>query len=214
MRNGDMSQNPYVRPGDVITVNRYERRVTVKGAVERPGTYELLKNEILKDLVNFYGKGLAPMADTSRIELTRYTNRDAEKATLTIGAANALPVTNALTGSNVKVALETTTGSGESATVTDHRADYLVFGTNAGNVGFYKPVAALTTIAANKAFIAASSLTTGAGAIALNFGGNTTGINNAVVASENAPIFDLSGRRVVKAVKGGVYIQNGKKFVK
>ena len=139
---------------------------------------------------------------------------DAEKATLTIGAATALPVTNALTGSNVKVALETTTGSGESAIVTDHRADYLVFGTNAGNVGFYKPVAALTTIAANKAFIAASSLTTGAGAVAMNFGGNTTGINNAVVASENAPIFDLSGRRVVKAVKGGVYIQNGKKFVK
>ena len=139
---------------------------------------------------------------------------DAEKTTLTIGAANALPVTNALTGSNVKVALETTTGSDESATVTDHRADYLVFGTNAGNVGFYKPSATKNTIAANKAFIAASSLTTGAGAIALNFGGNTTGINNAVVASENAPIFDLSGRRVVKAVKGGVYIQNGKKFVK
>lgn len=128
---------------------------------------------------------------------------DAEKATLTIGAANALPVTNALTGYNTKF------------TLTDaNRADYLVFGKSEGIVGFYKPAAALTTIAANKAFIAASSLTTGAGAIALNFGGNTTGINNAVVASENAPIFDLSGRRVVKAVKGGVYIQNGKKFVK
>lgn len=139
---------------------------------------------------------------------------DQEKATLTIGNAEPLTITNALTGSNVKVALETTTGSGESAIVTDHRAEYLVFGTNAGNVGFYKPSTANTTIAANKAFIAASSLTTGAGAIALNFGGNTTGINNAVVASENAPIFDLSGRRVVKAVKGGVYIQNGKKFVK
>lgn len=137
-----------------------------------------------------------------------------EKATLTIGNAEDLTITNALTGSNVKVALETTTGSGESATVTDHRADYLVFGTSEGNVGFYKPSTANTTIAANKAFIAASSLTTGAGAIAMNFGGNTTGINNAVVASENAPIFDLSGRRVVKAVKGGVYIQNGKKFVK
>ena len=137
-----------------------------------------------------------------------------EKATLTIGNAEALTITNALTGSNVKVALETTTGSGETATVTDHRADYLVFGTSEGNVGFYKPSTANTTIAANKAFIAASSLTTGAGAIAMNFGGNTTGINNAVVASENAPIFDLSGRRVVKAVKGGVYIQNGKKFVK
>lgn len=137
-----------------------------------------------------------------------------EKATLTIGNAEPLTITNALTGSNVKVALETTTGSGESATVTDHRAEYLVFGTNAGNVGFYKPSATNNTIAANKAFIAASSLTTGEGAIAMNFGGNITGINNAVVASENAPIFDLSGRRVVKAIKGGVYIQNGKKFVK
>lgn len=137
-----------------------------------------------------------------------------EKSTLTIGDAEPLTITNALTGSNVKVALETTTGSGETATVTDHRAEYLVFGTNAGNVGFYKPSTANTTIAANKAFIAASSLTTGEGAIAMNFGGNITGIDNAVVASENAPIFDLSGRRVVKAVKGGVYIQNGKKFVK
>lgn len=127
-----------------------------------------------------------------------------EKATLTIGDAEALPIANnALTGYNTKF------------TLTDaNRADYLVFGTNEGNVGFYKPAATLTTVAANKAFIAASSLATGAGAIALNFGGNTTGINNAVVASENAPIFDLSGRRVVKAVKGGVYIQNGKKFVK
>ena len=129
---------------------------------------------------------------------------NAEKATLTIGTAEALPIANnALTGSNVKVTLND-----------ENRADNLVFGKSEGIVGFYKPAAALTTIAANKAFIAASSLTAGAGAIAMNFGGNTTGINNAVVASENAPIFDLSGRRVVKAVKGGVYIQNGKKFVK
>lgn len=126
-----------------------------------------------------------------------------EKATLSIGNAEALPVANALTGSNVKVTLND-----------ENRADNLVFGKSEGIVGFYKPATALTTIAANKAFIAASSLTAGAGAIAMNFGGNTTGINNAVVASENAPIFDLSGRRVVKAVKGGVYIQNGKKFVK
>lgn len=127
-----------------------------------------------------------------------------EKATLTIGDAEALPIANnALTGYNTKF------------TLTDaNRADYLVFGTNEGNVGFYKPAATLTTVAANKAFIAASSLTTGEGAIAMNFGGNITGIDNVVVASENAPIFDLSGRRVVKAVKGGVYIQNGKKFVK
>lgn len=27
------------------------------------------------------------------------------------------------------------------------------------------------------------------------------------------PVYDLSGRRVVKTVKGGLYIQNGKKFI-
>ncbi len=48
-----------------------------------------------------------------------------------------------------------------------------------------------------------------------NFGGETTAIesvlNNGVDA--NAPIYDLSGRRVMNAVKGGIYIQNGKKFI-
>ena len=69
------------------------------------------------------------------------------------------------------------------------------------------------TINANKAYLVVSA----PGAQALNFNfGNTTGIQNAAVegVNANAPLFDLSGRRVVKAVKGGIYIQNGKKFVK
>jgi hypothetical protein len=36
-------------------------------------------------------------------------------------------------------------------------------------------------------------------------------LNNGV--NVNAPIYDLSGRRVMNAVKGGIYIQNGKKFI-
>lgn len=70
------------------------------------------------------------------------------------------------------------------------------------------------TINANKAYLVVSAA---AGAQALNFNfGNITGIQNAAVegVNTNAPLFDLSGRRVVKAVKGGIYIQNGKKFVK
>lgn len=69
------------------------------------------------------------------------------------------------------------------------------------------------TINANKAYLVVPA----GGAQALNFNfGNTTGIQNAAVegVNANAPLFDLSGRRVVKAVKGGIYIQNGKKFVK
>ena len=70
-RYGQMDQNPYIRPGETVKLNRISRVVTVKGAVERPGTYELLEGENLKDLVETYGNGLEPLADTSRIELYR-----------------------------------------------------------------------------------------------------------------------------------------------
>ncbi len=71
---------------------------------------------------------------------------------------------------------------------------------------------------AGKAYILAEDLgdltTSGtAGTIRFSFGGETTAIedvlNNGI--DTNAPIYDLSGRRVVNAVKGGIYIQNGKK---
>lgn len=127
----------------------------------------------------------------------------ADKATLTIGTADAISGTNALTGSNFNTALTDAT-----------RANYLVFGVNENKVGFYKPASTLPSIAANKAYINASALS--ASAIALNFGNTVTGINAATInnGENNAPIYDLSGRRVWAPVKGGLYIQNGKKLVK
>ena len=126
----------------------------------------------------------------------------ADKATLTIGTADAISGTNALTGSNFNTALTDAT-----------RANYLVFGVNADKVGFYTP-GNVTAIPANKAYINASALS--ASAIALNFGNTVTGINAATInnGENNAPIYDLSGRRVWAPVKGGLYIQNGKKLVK
>lgn len=62
----------------------------------------------------------------------------------------------------------------------------------------------------NKAYLLGNG---GESAIAMNFGNAVTGINTiAAPASAKAPIFDLSGRRVVKATKG-LYIQNGKKVI-
>ena len=125
------------------------------------------------------------------------------KATLTIGTADAISGTNALTGSNFNTALTDAT-----------RANYLVFGVNAGNVGFYTPSSRVPSIPANKAYINASAVA--GSAIALNFGNTVTGINAATInnGENNAPIYDLSGRRVWAPVKGGLYIQNGKKLVK
>ena len=121
----------------------------------------------------------------------------ADKAVLTIGDATS--VTSALSGTLL------------AKDITD-QTNYLVFGKNKDNaneVGFFEPSASVASIPANRAFF-----TGAAGAIALNFGGNVTAIDQVVNnANVNAPIFDLAGRRVVKAAKGGVYIQNGKKFI-
>lgn len=127
----------------------------------------------------------------------------AEKATLTIGKATAIAGENVLTGTNTGIAFADATP----------KTDYLVFGVNDGKVGFYTP-GNVTAIPANKAYINARELSNQA--IALNFGNTVTGINAATInnGENNAPIYDLSGRRVWAPVKGGLYIQNGKKLVK
>lgn len=66
------------------------------------------------------------------------------------------------------------------------------------------------SLPSNKAYLLGNG---GENAIVMNFGNAVTGINTiAAPASAKAPIFDLSGRRVVKATKG-LYIQNGKKVI-
>lgn len=80
-------------------------------------------------------------------------------------------------------------------------------------VKFCKLSATNNTVNANKAYFTLTVVA--ANALNFDFGGVTTGIENAVAdKANNAPIYDLSGRRVMNAVKGGIYIQNGKKFIK
>lgn len=125
----------------------------------------------------------------------------AAKAVLTIGDAEGAANSSALKGTLL------------AKDITGAQTKYLVFGKNNANeteVGFFEPSTAVTSIPANRAFFADAE----GSAIALNFG-NVTAVNNVVAgnANVNAPIFDLTGRRVVKAVKGGLYIQNGKKYI-
>ena len=73
-RFGDLSQDPYLRPGDVITFNRIKRVVTLAGPVERPGAYQLLDGENIRELIESYGGGFIPTADKTRIEIVRMVN--------------------------------------------------------------------------------------------------------------------------------------------
>lgn len=105
----------------------------------------------------------------------------------------------------------TATGKGLVGTLTPKTVEasaVLTLGKSGSEVGFFTFTG--TQIGANKAYIEKPA---GASAVMINFG-EVTGIENAVAPeAANAPLYDLSGRRVVKAVKGGLYIQNGKKFI-
>lgn len=79
-----------------------------------------------------------------------------------------------------------------------------------GKVGFFRSTN--DHLSANRAYVVSNSA---ANAVAMIFGGTTTGIDaiNGNATNSATPIYDLSGRRVKAIVKGGVYILNGKKYI-
>ena len=80
-----------------------------------------------------------------------------------------------------------------------------------GHVGFFAPADGVTTLYANHAYLEQNIATAG---LSLNFGGTPTGIGQVSTSDvKNAPIYDLTGRRVNHTVKGQLYIQGGRKFI-
>ena len=105
------------------------------------------------------------------------------------------------------------TGTTSPIDISSTKSNYLVLGRDKDDqtkVGFYRPNG--TQIPANKAYIyLAGGNVQG---LAFNFDGATTDINSISAATDKQEIYDLSGRRVMKANKG-LYIINGKKcFIK
>ena len=127
------------------------------------------------------------------------------KAANIVLTANAKATENALTGNQL-------VGTTEEIAFSE-LTDKLVFGvTTQNHVGFYA-AGGSAALPANRAYLPTSVLG-GEKAVAMNFGGDVTGINAVVKADKaNAAIYDLTGRRVTRTVKGGLYIQNGSKFV-
>ena len=108
------------------------------------------------------------------------------------------------------------------------KGDAYVLGKKEGEVGLYKAELNMNEEGvkvgketgthflnnAGKAYLPASAIASTQGVLRFNFGGTTaieSILNNSTDA--NAPIYDLTGRRVMNTVKGGIYIQNGKKFI-
>ena len=101
--------------------------------------------------------------------------------------------------------------AGAEKTIADGDNAYIL-ANGADGTAFYKGQKG-TTLKANKAYLTLN-VAGGEQAISMNFGGNVTGINQIVNAEQNnAPVYDLTGRRVVRTVKGGLYIKGGNKFI-
>ena len=130
----------------------------------------------------------------------------ATTATLTIGgnAPKTEGEKNAFEGTTTAIALDD-----------NNRSNYLVLGRKSdaqSEIGFFKPLA--PEIPANRAYITNVN-GSGVSSVSVNFG-TVEGIGSVVTETAedaNSPIFDLSGRRVMHTVKGGLYIRNGKKFL-
>lgn len=161
-------------------------------------------------------KAYAGTVSNGNVKLTEYANGvipanegvllvsdNATSATFTLANdADVTTIDNDLKGVNAVTKL----------TNVENSEQVRIFSTKDGVVGFYKPNSNITSLAANKAYVIAPATE---GALALNFGGNVTGINSVsdnAAMPNNVEIYDLAGRCVNHAVKG-VYVVNGKKII-
>ena len=151
-----------------------------------------------------------------------YVSAKGTEATMTAIDADAIPANQGviLTSESGEAATMVPAAGETAATITGNQLGHsagaakaltagegYILGNGSEGTAFYPCKAGSLPI--NKAYL----LGNGESAIVMNFGNAVTGINTiAAPASAKAPIFDLSGRRVVKATKG-LYIQNGKKVI-
>lgn len=101
-------------------------------------------------------------------------------------------------------------GHSAGATKTLTAGEVYILANGTSGTAFYPCQAG--DLAMNKAYLLGND---GGKAITMNFGNTVTAINGITTNAANAqaPIYDLSGRRVMSAAKSGLYIQNGKKFI-
>ena len=99
----------------------------------------------------------------------------------------------------------------------DDHSLYRTLGFNSDSkIGFFKPSSKIVAIPANRAFLHFTSAPTSA--FYIDFDGTTTGIDTLLPAAaaeldKNAPVYDLSGRRIQGTLRTGIYLQNGRKFM-
>ena len=52
--NGDNSSDINLHPNDVVLIGSSKKNIQIRGAVKRPGIYELKDSDDLKNIINIY----------------------------------------------------------------------------------------------------------------------------------------------------------------
>ncbi len=179
------------------------------------------------DNVDYYATYYLPFAAKAPEGVTAYAvKKNGTRAELTEFADGVIPAnTGALIkGSSASATFTLSESEGTSqdndltgtlTAKTDFTASSVyIFSKKGSVVGFYHPASSTTTLAANKAYVEATDADADVAGFAIGFT-PVTGIASATAAEDpaKAPVYDLSGRRVANPVKGGVYIQGGRKVI-
>lgn len=153
-------------------------------------------------------KGVADYT-AMQFNMTEITEAPAKEGVFLMGT-NDKSVLFEVTSGVAEITDNSLIGSTEDVTALN---DKLILGISktTGHVGFFAPADGVTTLYANHAYLEQNIATAG---LSLNFGGTPTGMGQISTSDvKNAPIYDLTGRRVNHTVKGQLYIQGGRKFI-
>jgi protein involved in polysaccharide export with SLBB domain len=78
---GNLTKNLLLQDDDIVKVNPYTKRVSVKGAVKKPAIFEVKEGEHLSDLIKYSG-GFADIAYKELIRVTRFGKENREMITV------------------------------------------------------------------------------------------------------------------------------------
>ena len=92
LKEGDLSQNPFLKAGDVITLLPSETTISVLGEVKRQGAYQIEEGQTLSDVLDIYSKGILPSGDKTKFTVRRYGD-DQKIQILSIDSEQALTFT-------------------------------------------------------------------------------------------------------------------------
>ena len=85
--NGAAKGNIRLQDQDIIKISPFEKRIEMKGEVKRPGLFESVKGENLKNMIEYAG-GFTDNAYKERIKVYRNTNKEKSVADISLESIN------------------------------------------------------------------------------------------------------------------------------